>query len=87
MAPRTIPERKDIPDDHKWDLTSLFNSDEDWDKLFAEIESLIGSYTDYKGRLKESVKVFKQALDFHLSLTRKIERIYTYAHLKSDEDK
>jgi oligoendopeptidase F len=87
MAPRTIPERKDIPHDHKWDLTSLFNSDEDWEKLFAEIESRIDAYTDYKGRLKESVKVFKQAIDLHLSLTRKIERIYTYAHLKSDEDK
>ena len=33
MVPKTIPERKDIPDDHKWDLTSLFNSDEDWEKI------------------------------------------------------
>jgi oligoendopeptidase F len=87
MTPKTIPERKDIPDDYKWDLTSLFNSDEDWDKLFGEVESRINAYSDYKGRLKESVKVFKEALDVHLSLTRKIERIYTYAHLKSDEDK
>ena len=30
---------------------------------------------------------FKEAIDFHLSLTRKMESIYTYAHLKSDEDK
>ena len=87
MTPKTIPERKDIPDDYKWDLTSLFNSDEDWDKLFGEVESRINAYSDYKGRLKESVKVFKEALDVHLSLTHKIERIYTYAHLKSDEDK
>jgi oligoendopeptidase F len=87
MTPKTIPERNDILADYKWDLTSLFNSDEDWDKLFAEVESRIIAYTDYKGRLKESFKVFKEALDFHLSLTRKIEKIYTYAHLKSDEDK
>ncbi|MGD2186751.1 MAG: oligoendopeptidase F [Desulfobacterales bacterium] len=87
MTPKKIPERRDIPDEHKWDLMSLFISDEDWDKLFDEVESQINTYTGYKGRLNESLKVFKEAIDFHLSLTRKLERIYTYAHLKSDEDK
>jgi oligoendopeptidase F len=87
MTQRTIPERKDIPDDHKWDLRPLFNSDEDWEKKVAEVESRIDLYADYKGRLKDSVEVFKEAIDFHLSMTREIERIYTYAHLKSDEDK
>ena len=37
--------------------------------------------------MNDSIATFKEALDFHISLTRKIERIYTYAHLKSDEDK
>jgi oligoendopeptidase F len=87
MTKKTIPERKNIPDDHKWDLTALFNSDRDWEKWFAEVESQINSYAAFKGRLTESVHVFKEAIDFHLSLTRKIERIYTYAQLKSDEDK
>jgi oligoendopeptidase F len=87
MTKKTIPERKNIPDDHKWDLTALFNSDRDWEKWFAEVESQINSYAAFKGRLTESIHVFKEAIDFHLSLTRKIERIYTYAQLKSDEDK
>jgi oligoendopeptidase F len=87
MTQQTIPERKDIPDDHKWDLKPLFRTDEDWEKMVAEVESRMDLYSGYKGRLKDSVGVFKEALDFHLSMTRKIERIYTYAHLKSDEDK
>jgi len=87
MTQRTIPVRKDIPDEHKWDLEPLFGSDEDWEKGVAEVESRIDLYADYKGRLTDSVGVFKEAIDFHLSLTRKMESIYTYAHLKSDEDK
>jgi oligoendopeptidase F len=87
MTKKIIPERRSISDDHKWDLTALFKSDQDWEKWFAEIESQINSYTDFKGRLTESVQVFKQAIDFHLSLARKIDRVYTYAQLKSDEDK
>ena len=87
MTRRTIPHRKDVPDDHKWDLRPLFLSDDDWEKWVGEAESRIDSYAGYRGRLKDSVAVFKEAIDFHLSLTRKIERIFTYAHLKSDEDK
>jgi oligoendopeptidase F len=87
MIKKTIPERKSISDDHKWDLTSLFNSDRDWGKWFVEAESQFNCYAGFKGRLAESVHVLKEAIDFHLSLTRKIERIYTYAQLKSDEDK
>jgi oligoendopeptidase F len=87
MIKKTIPERKDIPEDHKWDLTALFNSDQDWENWFAEVESQINSYAGFKGRFAESVHVFKEAIDFHLSLTRKIDRIHTYAQLKSDEDK
>ena len=37
--------------------------------------------------LKDSINIFKEAIEFHLSLIREIERIYTYVHLKSDEDK
>lgn len=87
MTQQTIPERKDIPDDHKWDLRPLFGSDEDWEKAVTEVDSRIALYADYKGRLNDSADVFKEAIDFHLSLTRKMEKIYTYAHLKSDEDK
>ncbi len=87
MTTQTIPERKDIPDDHKWDLVPLFASDQDWEKWVTEVDSQIDSYADYKGRLKDSVDFLKAALDFHLSLQRRLERLYTYAHLKSDEDK
>ena len=87
MTRQTIPERKNVPDDHKWDLSPLFGSDKEWEKWVAEVESRIDLYAGYQGRLKDSINVLKEAIDFHLSLMRKIERIYTYAHLKSDEDK
>ena len=87
MTQQTVPERQDIPDDHKWDLTPLFASDEEWEKWMADVEGQIDSYADYKGRLQNSPATLKAALDFHLSLRRSLERIYTYAHLKSDEDK
>ncbi|UCE52950.1 MAG: oligoendopeptidase F [Desulfobacterales bacterium] len=87
MTKKLIPAREDIPDDRKWDLTPLFNNDEGWEMLFGEVEQEFESYTNFKGRLKDSLAVFTDAIEFHLMITRKIEKLYTYAHLKSDEDK
>ena len=87
MTTKTIPERKDISDDHKWRLTELFESDEDWETAFDAVSKKADSYSEFRGRLHESVDVFRDAVEFHLELTRKIEHLYTYAHLKSDEDK
>ncbi len=87
MSGKTIPERKDIPDEHKWDLTTLFESDVPWETMFAGIKAGLVNYEKFKDHLKESVAVFREAIEFHLEFTRKIEMVYTYAHLKSDEDK
>jgi oligoendopeptidase F len=87
MSARQIPARKDIPAEHKWDLSGLFESEQPWEILFVAIEKDLASYGRYKGHLKDSVAVFKSAIEFHLGLTRKLEKVYTYAHLKSDEDK
>jgi len=87
VAIEKIPERKDIDPSFKWDLSPLFAGDAEWEALFSSIEQRLGRYNDYRGRLHESLSVFREAIDFDLSMSRDIERLYTYAHLKSDEDK
>jgi oligoendopeptidase F len=83
----TIPERKDIDPAHQWDLAPLFSQDSQWESLYADIEARIEGYKAYRGRLHESLDLFKEAVDFDLALSRDLERLYTYAHLRSDEDK
>ena len=83
----TIPERADVQEGHKWDLSPLFSSDEKWDELFSVIEAELPRYEIYRGRLGESAAVLKEVIEFDLAVMRKVERLYTYAHLKSDEDK
>ena len=87
MPNRKIPDRSDIAVEHKWDLTPLFESNEQWEAMFAEIETKLSSYDQYRGHLKDSAAVFKAGIEFHLEFSRKLEKVYTYAHLKSDEDK
>ncbi|UCF92272.1 MAG: oligoendopeptidase F [Desulfobacterales bacterium] len=87
MSEKMIPERKDIPDEDQWDLKPLFDAEEKWEALYAEVEKQIETYHTFKGRLQESLTVFKEALEFHLTVSRNIDKLYTYAQLRNDEDK
>ena len=66
MSAKMIAERKDVPDENKWDLTPLFETDEAWEQLFSEVDKALARYGDYRGHLKDSVRVFKEAIEFHL---------------------
>ncbi|NMB66237.1 MAG: oligoendopeptidase F family protein, partial [Spirochaetes bacterium] len=83
---KQIPARNEIPAEHTWDLTPLFVSDSNWEEVYSNTEQLISRYKNYEGKLADSFDVFLQAIEFDLSIARDIDRLYTYAHLKSDED-
>ncbi len=87
MAIINIPERNAINDGDKWDLTRLIRNDEEWERLYRDLESKIGGYDKIKGHIGESLDTFHGALEFDMNISREIEKIYTYAHLRSDEDK
>jgi len=87
MATAGIPERKDIKQEDRWDLSPMFKSDDEWEALYKDIENSIGEYEKFRGRMGESLSFFREAIEFDLSISRSIEKLYTYAHLRSDEDK
>ncbi|GAB6095415.1 oligoendopeptidase F [Desulfatiferula olefinivorans] len=86
MAHDKLPERSEIPQKDQWDLTPLFPSDEAFETLFVEVGERIAGYAAFKGRLHESVDLFKACLSFDDAVSRDVDRLYTFAHLKNDED-
>jgi oligoendopeptidase F len=87
MAVVNIPERKEIKDNDKWDLKSLIQNDDEWEKLYKDLETRMNGYENFKGRMGESLETFRISLEFDMNISREVEKIYTFAHLRSDEDK
>ena len=87
MTARRIPDRSAIPPNHQWDLTPLFADDAEWQPLFDQVTSELTGYARYQGHMGDSAEALAAAVTFDLDLSRRIERLYTYAHLKNDEDK
>ncbi len=76
--------RNEVADSKKWDLTILFKSEEELEKAFQETEEYITCVTKYKGKLNKDNAI--ECLRANTILSRKIEKIYSFAHLQKDED-
>ncbi len=87
MTSVNIPERKDVKSEDKWDLSPMFEGDDEWHILYREIEGKIEGYIRFAGKMGESLDLFRETLEFDIAISRELEKLYTYAHLKSDEDK
>ena len=86
MSTATLPDRKDVPVEDTWDLSSLYSSQEQWESDFAKLDSMIAGFEKYRGHLGSSVETLVEALDFDSSFDRLAERLGTYAFLKTTED-
>ncbi len=78
--------RSEISNDYKWDLTKIFETDSDFDKFYDETKKLIVDYKKYEGHIMDDAKTFYNSTIDSLEISRRLEKLYTYAHMKSDED-
>ncbi|MDD5727311.1 MAG: oligoendopeptidase F [Victivallales bacterium] len=86
MDPHKVPERKQIPPEMTWDLGAIYAEAADWEKDFAAISVLLDKFMAFKGRLSESPACLRDAVEADDAMERLAEKVYVYAHLKSDED-
>ncbi len=80
-------ERQEIAENLKWKDTDVFTSDEEWEKAYKAFEE---EYSDfdfgkYSGKLGDK-KELLACLTMSDTLSRRIEMLYLYAHLKHDVD-
>lgn len=83
-------ERKAVSDQDKWNVEALYPSLNTWQeqlKLYEKGEdSRFPEIVQFKGRLGEGADVVKACLEKMLQTSRALSRLYTYAHLRHDED-
>ena len=80
-------ERKDVPENCKWRLSDIYESEEAWEKEYKAVEAEYSNYDfgKFKGKLGEK-SVLLDCLRFEETLSRRLEKLYLYAHTRHDED-
>ncbi len=82
----TLPARAQVKAQDQWNLGSLFASDADWEKAFAQWSKQVGRFARFRGQLGRSAAMLARALRFEADFARTGERLGTYAFLKATED-
>lgn len=79
--------RETIAEETAWDLSGLYASDDDWQSALDALESETAQYARFPGTLGRSAADIKAFLEFDAKVSRRLDALHTYAHLKNDEDK
>ena len=81
--------RKDVPREDCWDLRALYPDDDAWEQEFARYAHgappLFSAISEYRDSLSDPA-LLKQTLDRYFETERGLRKLYTYAHLRHDED-
>ncbi len=81
-----IPSRNELNTADCWDLTPLYQNGDAWEEDFKKLDGKLNDFMRWKGHLGDSPEALLKALQASDDLDRLIEKLYTYAHLKHDED-
>jgi oligoendopeptidase F len=86
-----LPVRSKISPEDAWNVEALFPDLSAWRTAVSELLPAQGTpqweqLDAFKGRLGENPETLKAALDLYFDLSRKLTILYTYAHLRHDEE-
>jgi oligoendopeptidase F len=83
--------RNEVAEQDRWNVASLYPSFEAWNKDFekanrSDQDPKWPEIAAFQGHLHESPQMIREALIQIFDQARQIEKLYTYAHLRHDED-
>lgn len=83
---KKLPTRSEIKVEDTWRLEDIFSTDEAWENEFKEVKDLIPAVSEFQGKLAEGADTLYKALQYQDALLERIGKLYTYAHMRYDQD-
>jgi oligoendopeptidase F len=77
--------RDEVKKEDKWDIDKVYADKDAWESDFAQLKKKAPLLREYSGKL-EIASQLRDYLKLSEEVNRLAEKLYVYAHLKSDED-
>ncbi len=81
-----LPRRDDLTREQRWDIESIFPTDNAWEAAYTAVAGRIGEFDRYRGRLAESGVTLLAALQLRDEISVQAQRVLGYASLRRSED-
>ena len=83
---KEIPKREEVPVELTWDLATIFETDEKWEAEFDALNKEIPKIKEFQGTLGDSAETLYNMFTFQDQISERLGKLYTYSHMKYDED-
>ncbi|RCW69744.1 oligoendopeptidase F [Saliterribacillus persicus] len=83
---KALPKREEIPENLTWKLEDIYETDNAWEEALTEVKQEIPAFEEYQGSLAESSDKLKGILVLQDEVSEKLSKLYTYAHMRYDQD-
>lgn len=82
-----IKDRSMIETKDKWDLSLIYKTEKDFENELEITKNLILEYRKkYENHTMDNANIFYNSIIDSLEISRKLDKLYVYASMKSDED-
>ncbi|MBV8085039.1 MAG: oligoendopeptidase F [Chloroflexi bacterium] len=86
MPAATLPTRSEIPAEFTWDLESIYPNAKAWEADFRALEARLPDLAAFAGRLGASAKDLAAGLALQDEMGVTLGKLFSYSHMKRDED-
>lgn len=83
---KALPSRIDIKEEDTWKLEDIFATDGDWEKEFKAVKEELAKASAFQNTLAESANKLYSALQFQDAVFERLGKLYTYSHMRYDQD-
>jgi len=83
---KKIKERSEIEPQYQWNLETTFKSLDAWQQEYAAVEKQVGRLAQRKGTLSKGAAELLSALKLRDDTSARLERVFVYGNLLSDQD-
>ena len=81
-----VLQRNEINEKDTWDLSTIFETDQKWEEELALLTEDTKEAASLEGHLLDSAESLLKITERYLDLSRRLEKLYVYAHMKNDQD-
>ena len=81
-----VLQRNEINEKDTWDLSTIFETDQKWEEELALLTEDTKQAASLEGHLLDSEESLLDITERYLDLSRRLEKLYVYAHMKNDQD-
>lgn len=81
-----VLQRNEINEKDTWDLSTIFETDQKWEEELALLTEDTKEAASLEGHLLDSAENLLNITERYLDLSRRLEKLYVYAHMKNDQD-